>query len=189
MTQLTPQDIPDLESVISTAELRRRPSPAPDYAAENLALVALAQQTAVSPNGILQRLVETAMTLCRAHSAGISLLEDDRKRLRWIAIAGQWAGHLGGGTPRNFGPCGTVLDRSVPLLFSRPGCHFTYLARVTPFTDEELLIPVLRRRRSRRHDLGNRPRPDLPFRDGRPARDDQPGEFCGGGALARGLGS
>lgn len=78
MTRLTPQDIPDLESVISTAELRRRPSRAPDYAAENRAVVALAQEMAVSPNNILQKLVETALTLCHAHSAGISMLDDER---------------------------------------------------------------------------------------------------------------
>ena len=51
MTQLTPQETPSLESVIiSTAELRRRPSRAPDYAAENHVLVALAREMAVAPN-------------------------------------------------------------------------------------------------------------------------------------------
>jgi hypothetical protein len=49
MTQLTPQEPPGLESVISTAELRRRPSRAPDYAAENHVLVALAREMAVAP--------------------------------------------------------------------------------------------------------------------------------------------
>ena len=141
MTQLTPQDIPDQESVFSTAELRRRPSRAPDYAAENRALVALAQEMAVSPNNILQKLVETALTLCRAHSAGISMLDDERKRFRWIAIAGRWGDHLGGGAPRHFSPSGTVLDRGVPLLVSHPERHFGYLATVTPLIDEGLLIP------------------------------------------------
>ena len=141
MTRLIPRDKPDLESVISTAELRRRPSRAPDYAAENRALVTLAQVMAVSPADILQKLVETALAMCHAHSAGISMLEDDRERFRWIAIAGQWAGHLGGGMARNFSPSGTVLDREVPLLFSHPERHFTDLAMVTPFIDEGLLIP------------------------------------------------
>ena len=141
MTQLTPQEPPGLESVISTAELRRRPSRAPDYAAENHALVALARQMAVAPNDILQKLVETALALCHAHSAGISMLDNGRQRFRWIAIAGRWADHLGGGTPRNFSPCGTALDRNVPLLFSHPERYFTYLAGVTPFIDEGLLIP------------------------------------------------
>jgi PAS domain S-box-containing protein len=135
------QDASGLESVLSTAELNRRPSRSPDYAAENRALVALAQEMATSPDGILQMLAETALALCHAHSAGISLLEEGRTRFRWRAIVGQWATHLGGGTPRNFGPCGTVLDRNAPLLFSHPERHFQYLAPITPTIDEGLLIP------------------------------------------------
>jgi signal transduction histidine kinase len=141
VTRLAPRDIPDLETVTSTAELSRRASRAPDYAAENRALVALAKEMAVSPTDILQKLAEAALGLCHAHSAGISMLDDERKRFRWMAIAGQWAEHRGGGTPRNFSPSGTVLDRDAPLLFSHPERHYTYLAKVTPFIDEGLLIP------------------------------------------------
>ena len=73
-------ETPALQSVLSTVELDRRPSRPPDHAAENRALIALAQQLAVSPMGILQTLAETALTLCGAHSAGISLLEPDGRR-------------------------------------------------------------------------------------------------------------
>jgi transcriptional regulator with PAS, ATPase and Fis domain len=97
--------------------------------------------TATSPDRILQTLVETARELCHAHSAGLSLLDEDRKHFHWPAIAGQWAPHLGGGTPRDFGPCGTVLDCGVALLFSHPERDFPYLASVTPCIDEGLLIP------------------------------------------------
>ena len=114
----TPQDVVDLESVITTVALSRRPSRPPDHAAENRALVALAQEMATSPDGILQKLADTALALCRAHSAGVSVLDEDRKRFRWRAIAGQWAPHLGGGAPRDFAPCGTVLDRNVTLGWS-----------------------------------------------------------------------
>ena len=109
------EDGPELQSILSTAELNRRPSRPPDYAAENRALLTLAQEMATSPAGILQKLADTALVLCRAHSAELSLLEDDdqRSHFHWRAIAGQWAPHLNGGTPRNFGPCGTVLDRNV----------------------------------------------------------------------------
>ena len=136
-----PLCIPELESVISTDELNRRPSHPPNHAEENRALIALARELATSPSSMLQKLAETALTLCRAHSAGISLLEEGRKRFQWKAIAGQWAAHLGGGTPRGFGPCGTVLDRDVALLFSHPERHFSYLADVTPCIDEGLLLP------------------------------------------------
>lgn len=141
--QLAPKahSAPDLKSALSTAELNRRPSRAPDHASENFALVALAQELAAKPEGILQKLAETALALCRAHSAGISLLSDDRKRFHWPAIAGQWASHQGGGTPRDFGPCGTVLDRNTALIFSHPERDFPYFGAVTPLLEEALLIP------------------------------------------------
>lgn len=136
-----PESVAGLESVLSTAELSRRPPRPPDYAAENRALVALARQMAASPDGILQELAETALLLCRAHSAGISLLEADHRSFRWPAVAGQWAAPVGGGTPRDFGPCGTVLDRRAAQLFSHPERYFTYLSAVTPPVDEALLLP------------------------------------------------
>jgi formate hydrogenlyase transcriptional activator len=131
----------DLESVISTRELDHRPARSADHAAENRALVVLAEAMTVSPDDVLQKLAEVALELCRAHSAGLSLLDDDGTRFRWRAIAGQWASHLGGGTPRDFGPCGTVLDRRTAILFSHPERHFTYLAAVEPSINEGLLIP------------------------------------------------
>ena len=75
------------------------------------------------------------MTLCRAHSAGLSLLEegDQKSNFHWRAIAGQWAPHLNGGTPRNFGPCGTVLDRNVAMVCSHPERDFPYWAPSSPF--------------------------------------------------------
>jgi PAS domain S-box-containing protein len=136
-------DIPELSSMLSTDALRRRPSRAPDHVAENRALVALAQELAASPDGILQKLAETALSLCRAHSAGLSLLEDDdqKRNFHWRAIAGRWAEHAGGGTPRDFGPCGTVLDRNTALLCSHPERDFPYFGDVTPLLEEALLIP------------------------------------------------
>jgi PAS domain S-box-containing protein len=104
-------------------------------------LVALAREMAASPKSILQKLAETALALCGAQSAGISLLDDTRKNFYWPAVAGQWACYLGAGTPRDFGPCGTALDRNVPLVFSHPERVFTYLAEVKPYLDEGLLVP------------------------------------------------
>ena len=130
-----------LQSVFLTSELNRRPSRPPDHAAENRALIGLAEQLAKSPAGILQQLVETALELCGAHTAGVSLLEADGKRFYWPAIAGQWAEHLGGGTPRDYGPCGTVLDCNSALLFSHPERDFDYFAPVRPLVEEALLMP------------------------------------------------
>ena len=72
------------ESVISTLELNKRSTRSPDHASENRALVALAEaMTAASSDSILQTLVETTRDLCRAHSAGLSLLDDDQKHFHW----------------------------------------------------------------------------------------------------------
>jgi PAS domain S-box-containing protein len=136
-------DAPSLQSVLSLAELSRRPSRLPDHAAENRALIALAQEMAAAPEDILQKLADTALTLCRAHSAGLSLLEegDQKSRFHWRAIAGQWSPHRNGGTPREFGPCGTVLDRNAAMLFSHPERDFPYFGDVEPLLEEGLLIP------------------------------------------------
>lgn len=130
-----------LDAVISTAELTRRPTRPADYPAENNALIALAREMGISPDRILQKLVETALSLCHAGSAGISLLDPDGLHFHWPAVTGVWASQVGGGTPREYGPCGTVLDRNAPQLMSHPQRHFTYLAAVEPSIEEALLIP------------------------------------------------
>jgi PAS domain S-box-containing protein len=136
-----PKDAVDIDSIITTAELSQRPSRPPDYAAENRALIGLTQALAHSPHCILQKLAETALSLCRAHSAGVSLLEPDGKRFFWPAVVGQWACHTGSGTPRDHGPCGTVLDRDAAQLVSHPERHFTLFASVTPLIEEALVTP------------------------------------------------
>jgi signal transduction histidine kinase/CheY-like chemotaxis protein len=132
-----------LESVIFTGELGHRSPRAPNYQAENRALTMLARELTHSPDSVLQRLVESAAELCRAGSAGISLIEEEngRKIFRWRAIAGQFAPNLLGTTPRDFSPCGVVIDRNAVELFSRPGLHYPYLEEVSPRIIEALLAP------------------------------------------------
>jgi transcriptional regulator with PAS, ATPase and Fis domain len=132
-----------LELVISTQELSLRPPRPPNSDALNRALITLAQTLARSPQHILKELVESALGLCSAHSAGISLLEEEngRKIFRWHALAGQYAPHLYGTTPREFSPCGTVLDTDAIQLMSDLDRHFTYFAQVEPRIAEALLIP------------------------------------------------
>jgi hypothetical protein len=79
LPHLTGAPVP-LESVLRTEELKRRPSRRPDYQVENHALLALVQELTASPGSVLQRLVDIALELCRGHSAGISLLEEDGPR-------------------------------------------------------------------------------------------------------------
>src|SRR6202521_5257021 len=138
-----PDGAVSLESVLCTEELQRRPLRPPDYEKENLALVALASALVDSSSSILQTLADTILDVCQAGSAGISLLtkDDGGKRFYWPAIAGKWKPHIGGGTPRNFGPCGDVLDRDVPLLFRHVERRYSYFQPVTPSVQEALLVP------------------------------------------------
>jgi signal transduction histidine kinase/DNA-binding response OmpR family regulator len=129
-----------LDSILRTERLRERVRP-PDYETESRALAALAQSLADSPRTILQTLVDKSLEVLQAGSAGISLLTKDGQRFYWAAIAGQWTPHLGGGTPREFGPCGDVLEQNVPLLFTHWEHRYPYLAEATPHAEEGLLIP------------------------------------------------
>jgi PAS domain-containing protein len=130
-------------SMTSAEALKQRPSRLPDHAAENLALIGLAQSLATEPEDILQKLADTALAICRAHSAGLSLLEDgdQRKNFHWRAIAGEFSHHLNGGTPRDFGPCGTVLERNAAQLCSHPEIDFPYFSEAKPPLEEILLVP------------------------------------------------
>src|SRR5499427_4537901 len=137
-----------LESILCTEELQRRPSRPPDYEKENRALVALMAALADSPGGIFQTLAETILDITKCDSAGLSLLTRDGKtpdgcgkRFYWPAIAGMWNPHVGGGTPRDFGPCGDVLDQNRTLLFRHFERRYPYLLPVIPAAEECLLVP------------------------------------------------
>ena len=132
-----------LTAVISNDELGRRPARAADRDAERRALDSLAQQLAGSPRRVLQSLSDTALQLCQAHSAGVSLVEEQGGRhiFRWHAVSGVWSGHLWNTLPREFSPCGTVLDRRAAQLMILPERYFTPLAQMSPKIYEVLLIP------------------------------------------------
>jgi PAS domain S-box-containing protein len=130
-----------LEAVLCTDELYQRPSRPPDYQTENRVLVALAKAISDSPGTVLQTLADTILEALRCDSAGISLLTEDEKSFYWPAISGAWKSHIGGGTPRDFGPCGDVLDRNVPLMFTHVERRYTYFKPVQPPVEEALLLP------------------------------------------------
>src|SRR6266852_2732922 len=138
-----PEARASLESILCTEELQRRPSRPPDYEKENRALVALVSALADSPSTVLQTLAETILDITQCDSAGLSLLtrDDGGKRFYWPAIAGMWNPHVGGGTPRNFGPCGDVLDQNRTLLFKHFERRYPYLMPVIPAAEECLLVP------------------------------------------------
>jgi hypothetical protein len=108
-----------LESILCTEQLRHRPSRSPDYEKENRALLALASALTDSSADILQILAEKILEITECDSSGLSLLtkEDGGKHFYWPAIAGAWKPHIGGGSPRDYGPAADALDRNCALLF------------------------------------------------------------------------
>jgi signal transduction histidine kinase len=130
-----------LESILCTDKLLGRPSRPPDHHKENAALTALVSALADSPRTILQTLADKVLETLDADSAGLSLLTKDGKRFYWAATAGAWKPHLGGGTPRDFGPCGDVLDSNVTMLFTHWERRYPYLSAAMPLAEEGLLVP------------------------------------------------
>ena len=138
---LPPAGAVPLESILCTEELRRRPSRSAEFEKENSALAALVTALADSPHTILQTLADKVLEVLRADSAGLSLLTKDETRFYWAAISGAWGRHVGGGTPRTFGPCGDVLDHNAPMLFSHWEHRYPYLSSAMPLAEEGLLVP------------------------------------------------
>ncbi len=144
----TPEGTVPLESILCTEELQSRPSRPPDYEKENNALRALVSALADSPSTIFQTLAEAILEITQCDSAGLSLLTMDGKtpdvggqRFYWPAITGLWSSHVGGGTPRDFGPCGDVLDHNRTLLFRHFERRYPYLAAMSPPAEECLSAP------------------------------------------------
>jgi signal transduction histidine kinase/ActR/RegA family two-component response regulator len=127
-----------LEEVDIRQELQSRPHREPNYKAEHGALAALAMEMAIRPRNMLQKLVETALDLCRADTAGISLMEGEV--FRWEALAGVFAASRNDTMPREASPCGVCIDQdSTQLMYLADRCFPALKAE--PRFVEALLIP------------------------------------------------
>ena len=127
-----------LADVDIRSELSARSPRLPDAEGLDRALAVLAAEMTENPRRMLQRLVETALDLCRADTAGLSLLEGDV--FRWEAVAGVFASYRDGTMPRAASPCGVCIDENVTQLMHLPDRHFPALLAEPRFV-EALLIP------------------------------------------------
>ena len=118
--------------------LDTRPRRSANYEREDRAYAALAMEMAENPRDLLQKLVEVAVDLSQAHTAGISLLDGDV--FRWEAVAGVFAAARGGTMPRNESPCGVCIDRDAVQLMHLADRCFPALSAEPRFV-EALLIP------------------------------------------------
>jgi hypothetical protein len=95
-----------LAEVDILSELSSRAHRTPDYEGESRALAGLAEEMARDPRNMLQELVESAVSLCRADTAGISLLEG--AVFRWDVVAGVFASFRNGTMPRGPAPAASA---------------------------------------------------------------------------------
>ena len=96
------------------------------------------------PDSILQVLVDSAIELCGADSAGISLEKDDRTDdsfYHWVATAGQYSGFMDAMLPRYPSACGICLERGRPQLFRVGKKFFEIMSVEAPLISDGLLFP------------------------------------------------
>ena len=127
-----------------TEELGRRPPRAPDFAAESRALDSLAREMAAQPTAVLRKIADLAIELCRADSAGISILETrgNRELLCWRAVAGKLGAYVDTVLPREASPCAMALDSNTVLLLGRiTAQRFPGVAGIEPPIFEALVAP------------------------------------------------
>jgi signal transduction histidine kinase/CheY-like chemotaxis protein len=135
-----------LDDILITQELSRRIPRTTDLKEENDALHTLVRQLVEQPQILLKKLVKITTQLCRAESAGVSLLEVTPRGediCRWFALAGMLEAYEQTPTPYTSSYCGICLERQAPLLYSYPERYFTYLQQFKPTIVEILVVPLL----------------------------------------------
>ncbi|GAA6615380.1 PAS domain S-box protein [Scytonema sp. NUACC26] len=135
-----------LNDILITEELSQRAPRTPDWCFQAQAMQSVARQMASHSQTLLQSLVDIALDLCNAGSAGVSLLEktpNGEEVFRWNVLAGALAQYVGGTTKRDFSPCGVTLERGTPQLFSHPERYFTYFQAANTPIVEGLVLPLI----------------------------------------------
>ncbi|MGC2161690.1 MAG: GAF domain-containing protein [Silvibacterium sp.] len=97
-----------------------------------------------SPNTVLQELVNAAVDLSGADSAGISLEKEDRTEkewYHWVATAGQYSSFLDAILPRYPSACGICLERGRPQLFRVSQRFFDIMGIEAPLVTDGILLP------------------------------------------------
>lgn len=96
------------------------------------------------PDAILQELVNAAVELCGADSAGISVEREDgsdAEFYEWVATAGSYAGFLNAILPRSPSACGVCLERGGPQLFRVSQRFFEILGVEAATVTDGILLP------------------------------------------------
>src|SRR5580704_6600778 len=136
--------VPKTPKVFITEELDRRVPVQIDSLKEKIALQELAALMASNPEQVLPKFVSVAMEMAGGVSAGLSLYEDHPAPgvFRWHHLQGTLAQFAGATTPRNYSPCGIVLDLNAPVLTAHSELAYDWLAEHNVSLPEVLLVPL-----------------------------------------------
>jgi hypothetical protein len=96
------------------------------------------------PDAILQELVNAAVELCGADSAGISVEQENGSEndfYHWVAVAGMYSGFLDAKLPRYPSACGICLERGTAQHFTVSQKFFELLDVQAPLVTDGILLP------------------------------------------------
>ncbi len=128
-----------------TAQLHRRVPKKTDHLGEKIALQDIAAQMIDNSEQVLPKLVERAMEMTGAVTAGISEFEAREGTagiFRWRDLKGNFARFEGTTTPRDHSPCGVCLDRFEATLSRRPERYYAWITEAGVSCPEVLLVPL-----------------------------------------------
>ena len=134
-------EVIDLEVDVDFAHRLQHPR---SIARQTQALQRLTRAFVEDSGMILQELVDAAVELCGADSAGISLERDDRSDesfYHWVATSGEYAGFTDAMLPRYPSACGICLERGTPQHFRVTQRFFDILGVEAPVVTDGLLLP------------------------------------------------
>ncbi len=108
----------------------------------------LARAFVERPQTVLQELVDAAVSLCGADSAGISVERpgkspdsSDDNCFHWIATSGDYAGFLNAMLPRDPSACAICLERGRPQLFRVSPRFFDLMGIKAATVTDGILLP------------------------------------------------
>ena len=128
----------------SDALFASRPLHPRETVSQIAALQRLSRAMTEDPETILQELVNSAVDLCGADSAGISIERNGGNDLEfydWIATAGNYSNFLNAVLPRSPSACGVCLERGGPQHFTVAKKFFDILGVEAPLVTDGILLP------------------------------------------------
>jgi signal transduction histidine kinase len=115
-----------------------------DVASQIEGMRRLARAFVDHPDTILQELVNAAVDLCGADSAGISIEQDERtdaNYYQWVATAGQYQQFLHATLPRSPSACSVCLERGQAQIFRVSQQFFDLMGIEAPTVTDGILLP------------------------------------------------